>query len=407
MKNKRKIFILSALGFLNSFPIAYGGEAVVHPSSKNVNVAKVNEKTDKLSVSLNNSSQETQSTSSESMVDEKTDKLSVSLNNSSQKTQSISSESIKCNQNDATKLTKTGLTFLAVVGLFASPRIIAHEALFQGNSILGYSRVPKIYYKDFNLYRAKGKIQIKYVLSKKLKLTLCGYELNRCDGPPKNICILFHGNGDDSRFDINSVCDNYSAKNTIFVSFEYPTRRYFKVHQTLWWMDEDDIKSYADDIYDFVQQTYIDGKNDNEKPRIIVRGWSLGGYPASYLAGKDDVSCVILDSPVSLTSMFRLMTRPLFGFHLNSIKNILNVTRTKPLDLVMRSGGDDDFLSLDKTISYELGKKFTTPEELKNELNQRLKGRNINLKEFTIGYGGHDCYGSSDHAGYYIGEHYK
>jgi hypothetical protein len=209
----------------------------------------------------------------------------------------------------------------------------------------------------------------------------------------KKIVLVFGGNG---HLACHAVEDAYSGsaeedkKNTIFVCLDYPT--YGKSEGPT--LSQKVMQKYAEYCLSYTKNL----KNEEYKnAEICAYGFSLGGYPASYLSKEKDVKEVNLWSPIQWDAAVQGLTglRGLgvfgrilgfFGSNFDSIENIKNSHENCKINLFSGSRAAGDFLSLETTVFK--GEKYDgqidakyLKENLKNNL---LDDKKIGSWETTV-----------------------
>ena len=204
----------------------------------------------------------------------------------------------------------------------------------------------------------------------------------------KKIVLVFGGQSDlachavDSAFFGSAVED---MENTIFLSFDYPT--YGKSEGPT--LSQKVMQQYAEYCLSYAKKL----KNEEYKnAEICAYGFSLGGYPASYLSKEKDVKEVKLWSPIQWDGAVQgLINHRWLGWvgrawafglaKFDSIENIKNSHENCKINLFSGSRAAHDFLSLETTVfkgeEYEgqIADNKYLNEHVANirELNNKLK----------------------------------
>ena len=173
----------------------------------------------------------------------------------------------------------------------------------------------------------------------------------------KKIVLVFGGQSDlachavDSAFFGSAVED---MENTIFLSFDYPT--YGKSEGPT--LSQKVMQQYAEYCLSYAKKL----KNEEYKnAEICAYGFSLGGYPASYLSKEKDVKEVNLWSPIQWDGAVQgLINHRWLGWvgrawafglaKFDSIENIKNSHENCKINLFSGSRAAGDFLSLETTV---------------------------------------------------------
>jgi len=209
----------------------------------------------------------------------------------------------------------------------------------------------------------------------------------------KKIVLVFGGNGHLACHAVDSAyygSAKEDKKNTIFVCLDYPT--YGKSEGPT--LSQKVMQQYAEYCLSYAKNL----KNEEYKnAEICAYGFSLGGYPASYLSKEKDVKEVKLWSPIQWDSAVQGLTNHrwlglvgrLLAFCLakfDSIENIKNSHENCKIKLFSGSRAAGDFLSLETTV-FE-GEKYDgqidakyLKENLKNNL---LDDKKIGSWEKTV-----------------------
>ena len=173
----------------------------------------------------------------------------------------------------------------------------------------------------------------------------------------KKIVLVFGGQSDlachavDSAFFGSAVED---MENTIFLSFDYPT--YGKSEGPT--LSQKVMQQYAEYCLSYAKKL----KNEEYKnAEICAYGFSLGGYPASYLSKEEEVKEVNLWSPIQWDGAVQgLINHRWLGWvgrawafglaKFDSIENIKNSHENCKINLFSGSRAAGDFLSLETTV---------------------------------------------------------
>ena len=233
-----------------------------------------------------------------------------------------------------------------------------YNALFPGSH-------KSLYYRDYT------DVQIDYAEQKAIKNGLKHIEFKTDFGilrgfacVPENInnedikkiVLVFGGNGHLACHAVNSAQSRSAKKdkeNTIFVCFDYPT--YGKSEGPT--LSQKVMQKYAKYCLDYAKKI----KERYKNAEISTYGFSLGGYPASYLSKEKDVKEVKLWSPIQWDAAVQGLTglRGLgvfgrilgfFGSNFDSIENIKNSHENCKINLFSGSRAEGDFLSLETTV---------------------------------------------------------
>ena len=171
-------------------------------------------------------------------------------------------------------------------------------------------------------------------------------------------------------------------ENAAFICFDYPT--YGKSEGPT--LSQKVMQQYAEAVLG-----YAKGLKDNQykNAEICAYGYSLGGYPASYLSIFEEVKEVNLWSPVQwegavqgLTGMRWLGTLGRYwefcGAKFDSIENIKNSHENCKINLFSGSRAAGDFLSLETTVFK--GGKYEGQITDNKYLKENLKNKSLNDK---------------------------
>ena len=173
----------------------------------------------------------------------------------------------------------------------------------------------------------------------------------------KKIVLVFGGNGHLACHAVDSAyygSAKEDKKNTIFVCLDYPT--YGKSEGPT--LSQKVMQQYAKYCLSYAKNL----KNEEYKnAEICAYGFSLGGYPASYLSKEKDVKEVKLWSPIQWDGAVQGLTNHrwlgfvgrLLAFSLaefDSIENIKNSHENCKINLFSGSRAAYDFLSLETTV---------------------------------------------------------
>ena len=171
-------------------------------------------------------------------------------------------------------------------------------------------------------------------------------------------------------------------KNAAFICFDYPT--YGRSEGPT--LSQKVMQQYAEAVLG-----YAKGLKDNQykNAEICAYGYSLGGYPASYLSKFKDVKEVNLWSPVQWEGAVQGLTgiRKLGwlgriwafgGAEFDSIENIKNSHENCKINLFSGSRAAGDFLSLETTVFK--GGKYEGQITDNKYLKENLKNKSLNDK---------------------------
>ena len=207
---------------------------------------------------------------------------------------------------------------------------------------------------------------------------------------PKNknvnkIILVCGGNSEISSVSIKYAFDRSSKEdqeNAAFICFDYPT--YGKSEGPT--LSQKVMQQYAEAVLE-----YAKGLKDNQykNAKICAYGYSLGGYPASYLSKFEDVKEVNLWSPIQWDGAVQGLSgfRKLgwvgrawaFGLaKFDSIENIKNSHENCKINLFSGSRAAGDFLSLETTVFK--GKKYDGQITDNKYLKENLKNKSLNDK---------------------------
>ena len=199
----------------------------------------------------------------------------------------------------------------------------------------------------------------------------------------KKIVLVFGGNGHLACHAVGSAyygSAKEDKKNTIFVCLDYPT--YGKSEGPT--LSQKVMQQYAKYCLDYAKKLKDDKYQNAE---ISTYGYSLGGYPASYLSKEKEVKEVKLWSPIQWDSAVQGLTNyrwlglvgRLLAFSLaefDSIENIKNSHENCKINLFSGSRAAGDFLSLETTVFK--GEKYEGQID-KNQSQKYLQDiRNLN-----------------------------
>ena len=202
---------------------------------------------------------------------------------------------------------------------------------------------------------------------------------------PKNknvnkIILVCGGNSEISSVSVKYAFERSpkaDQENAAFICFDYPT--YGKSEGPT--LSQKVMQQYAEAVLG-----YAKGLKDNQykSAKICAYGYSLGGYPASYLSKFKDVKEVNLWSPVQwegavqgITGMRWLGTLGRYwafgGAKFDSIENIKNSHKNCKISLFSGSRAAGDFLSLETTVFK--GEKYDGQITDNKYLKQNLKNK--------------------------------
>ena len=237
--------------------------------------------------------------------------------------------------------------------------------------------------------------------SDKLGVDLQGYRVQYDNRPIKKILIYFYGNAENSKKALNffgcapknseSIIE--SNKDTLFICFDYPLKKYInnENHLSYDMMNEKESKIFAEEILDYVIRTYVEPAQ-GEKPKIAMAGFSLGTFFPTSVADRKEILSMYLRSPACLDQIVggKPIAYYINGSTFNSIQNLIDAKRDGgPLRLILSSGGDYDMCSLKKSIPYTVGFHWweyldypTLADALKPTLQSKLN--NIIIDELHI-----------------------
>ena len=207
---------------------------------------------------------------------------------------------------------------------------------------------------------------------------------------PKNknvnkIILVCGGNSEISSVSVKYAFERSpeeDQKNAAFICFDYPT--YGRSEGPT--LSQKVMQQYAEAVLG-----YAKGLKDNQykNAEICAYGYSLGGYPASYLSIFEEVKEVNLWSPVQwegavqgLTGMRWLGTLGRYwefcGAKFDSIENIKNSHENCKINLFSGSRAAGDFLSLETTVFK--GGKYEGQITDNKYLKENLKNKSLNDK---------------------------
>ena len=200
---------------------------------------------------------------------------------------------------------------------------------------------------------------------------------------PKNknvnkIILVCGGNSEISSVSVKYAFERSpkaDQENAAFICFDYPTYG----RSTGPTLSQKVMQQYAEAVLGYAKEL-----KNCENAEISVYGYSLGGYPASYLSKFKDVKEVNLWSPVQwegavqgLTGMRWLGTLGRYwefcGAKFDSIENIKNSHENCKINLFSGSHAAGDFLSLETTV-FKGGKyegQITDNKYLKENLKNK------------------------------------
>lgn len=165
---------------------------------------------------------------------------------------------------------------------------------------------------------------------------------------PKNqICLYYHGNGEDIGHNIGFLSEIQGTIKLDFLAIEYPGYGTYKASKSII-----KIKQNALEIYDYlINEIKFPPKN------IFIMGRSLGSGPAVYLASKREIAALIIISGFSsLTKFIHEIFTELKEFEFkseeeefNNLKEIVNVQN--PICLI--HGKKDKLITLEHAQELE------------------------------------------------------
>ena len=199
------------------------------------------------------------------------------------------------------------------------------------------------------------------------------------------IILVCGGNSEISSISVKYAFERSpeeDQKNAAFICFDYPT--YGRSEGPT--LSQKVMQQYAEAVLE-----YAKGLKDNQykNAEICAYGYSLGGYPASYLSKFKDVKEVNLWSPVQWESAVQGLTgiRKLGwlgriwafgGAEFDSIENIKNSHENCKINLFSGSRAAGDFLSLETTVFK--GKKYDGQITDNKYLKENLKNNSFDAK---------------------------